>query len=241
MSTDILEPDATTAGWTAADLVERFGPIPLWRICMDPAPGTATIADFHRLTESRQGIFELVDAVLVRKTMGDYESWLAAELVRLIGNFACEHQLGAVMGTDGSTHLEPELYRSPDVSFFGIERLRQRNYLRNSTFGSVPPDLVIEVISPSNTRKEMERKLREYFDHGVRLVWYVYPLKKQIVVYTAIESSCTLGEDDVLDGGVVLPGLSISLKDLFDRRFLDDPESQPEKNIDLPASDSSAD
>jgi Uma2 family endonuclease len=221
MATQTIEPPIRSVEWTAADLVERFGPIPLWRICMDPAPGTATEDDFVRLTDAKEGLFELVDRVLVRKTMGDYESWLGVELARLIGNFAHERKFGALLGTDGSTHLSPELYRTPDVSFFGPERLRQRNYLRDSVFGSVPPDLVVEVISPSNTRREMERKLQDYFDHGVRLVWYVYPLKKQVVVYTGVATSRTLGEDETLEGGDVLPGFTLSLRELFARRFLE--------------------
>ena len=90
-----LEPHP--AVWTAADLVERFGPIPLDRVRHDPAPGTATEDHVVEIHDREDRLYELVDGVLVEKTVGIYESYLAAFLVRLIGNFVEENDLGIVL------------------------------------------------------------------------------------------------------------------------------------------------
>jgi Uma2 family endonuclease len=73
----------------------------------------------------------------------------------------------------------------------------------------------VEVISKGNTAKEMAEKLRNYFAAGSRLVWYVDPQKRQVEVFTSAESRRVVKEGETLDGGDVLPGFEISLKELF--------------------------
>ena len=73
----------------------------------------------------------------------------------------------------------------------------------------------MEVISISNTPGEMERKLRDYFKAGVKLVWYIYPKKKQVAVYTGVEECTWLKAGDTLTGEPVLPGFSVPVTQLF--------------------------
>jgi Uma2 family endonuclease len=75
--------------------------------------------------------------------------------------------------------------------------------------------LAVEVLSAGNTSAEMERKRREYFDAGVQLVWMIEPRARTVAVFTSPAESRALGVDDVLDGGNVLPGFSLKLRDLF--------------------------
>ncbi len=77
------------------------------------------------------------------------------------------------------------------------------------------PDLAVEVISRSNTRKEMDEKLQEYFEKGVRLVWYVRPKSRVVDVYTAPDHFTRLTASMQLDGGDVLPGFSVQVGELF--------------------------
>jgi Uma2 family endonuclease len=79
------------------------------------------------------------------------------------------------------------------------------------------PDLAIEVLSPSNTPQEMERKLRDYFAAGVRQVWYVDPAPRTVEVFTAVDQSTLLHEDQSLSGEPVLAGFILPLRDLFGR------------------------
>jgi Uma2 family endonuclease len=200
--------------WTAVDLVERFGPIPMYRIRTTPPPGQATEQDAIELTERKVGIFELVDGILVGKDMGAYESMIGVEIARLLGNFVRPRKLGAVLGESGMLRLAPGLIRIPDVAFLSIEKFPGARFPRDAAL-HFAPDLAVEVISKGNTAKEMAEKLRDYFAAGSRVVWYVDPKKRQVEVFTSPESSRVVKESDVLDGGNVLAGFEMSLKELF--------------------------
>jgi Uma2 family endonuclease len=203
------------AMWTAADLVRRFGPMPLDRIRIDGHHGQATEKDVLAIYRQEKRLCELVDGFLVEKAMGIRESFLAVEIARLLGNFAKRFYLGMVLGADGMTRLAPGLVRIPDVSFVAWDQLPGRT-VPNQPMLQLAPALAVEVLSPHNTRKEMARKLRDYFKAGVRLVWYIDPDRRCATVYTAPECSVVLSENQVLDGGDVLPGFTLSLKDLFE-------------------------
>lgn len=203
--------------WTAADLVARFGAIPLSRIHHAPAPGTATERDVIEAHDRENRLCELIDGVLVEKTVGSYESYLAAALVEFIGRFVREHDLGIVLGADGMLRLSPGLVRIPDVSFLAWSRLPGRRLPDEEIWGLVP-DLAVEVISRGNTREEMEQKLADYFRVGVRQVWYVYPDRREVWQYLAADQWIVLTEKQTIDGGEVLPGFAMSLQGLFPER-----------------------
>jgi Uma2 family endonuclease len=79
------------------------------------------------------------------------------------------------------------------------------------------PDLAVEILSRSNTTAEMPRKLAEYFAAGVRLVWYLDPVARNARVFTAPDASQLVTEDQILDGGLVLPGFTLLLREWFQR------------------------
>jgi Uma2 family endonuclease len=200
--------------WTAVDLAERFGPIALDRIVTPPAPGLATEEDAVEWNERHRRRCELVDGILVEKIMGAYESMLAIEIARLLKNFAKPRQLGTVLGEAGLLKLAPGLIRIPDAAFLSMEKFPGGRFPREAA-APLAPDIAVEVLSPGNTAKEMAEKLLDYFAAGARLVWYVDPKKRQVEVFVSPESSKVLSQDQMLDGGEVLPGFELSLKELF--------------------------
>ncbi len=217
--TEPLAPESIAArdvggDYTAADLYELFGPIPLRRIRFGPAPGAATEQDVLDIYACEKRLYELVDGILVEKTVGFQEAYLALLLGRLIGNFLEAQKLGFALGADGMARLAPGLLRIPDVSYFRWERFPGR-LIPSIAFAEFAPDLAVEVLSPSNTTKEMNRKLDDYFKTGVRLVWFIDPKKRTVEVFTAVDRSTVLQESDTLDGGDVLPGFSVPLSQLF--------------------------
>jgi Uma2 family endonuclease len=115
-----------------------------------------------------------------------------------------KHQLGVVISADTLFLLqeEPRIVRAPDVVFVD----KSRRVPRVDGVSTVPPDLVIEVKSPSQRGKFMRRKAEDYLKGGVRLVWVIDPRKRTAVRYRNGEQPITLSEDDVLDGEDVLPG-----------------------------------
>jgi Uma2 family endonuclease len=80
----------------------------------------------------------------------------------------------------------------------------------------VAPDLAVEVLSESNTRREMARKLGEYFQGGTRLVWYIDPATRTADMFTSPTQVVKVTDAGFLDGGDVLPGFQVRLKDVFD-------------------------
>jgi Uma2 family endonuclease len=201
---------------TIAELIDQLGGIDPRRIRASPPPGTATKKDLTRLHDRTDRLYELVDGTLVEKVMGYPEGFLAVELARLVGNFVADHDLGILAGADATMQLMPGLVRLPDLSFVSWDRLPERK-VPTAPIPKLAPDLAVEVLSKGNTPKEMERKLREYFFSGVRLVWFVSPLRRTVQVFTAPDQSHTLAEAQTLDGGDVLPGLALPLRELFAR------------------------
>jgi Uma2 family endonuclease len=157
-----------------------------------------------------------VDGVLVEKVMGHAESYLAMWLGHLVQTFLDENDLGFVAGESAATRLLPGLVRIPDVSFISWDRLPSREVPTDPIAG-LAPDLAVEVLSRGNTRAEMQRKLKEYFLAGVRLVWFVDPARRAVQVFTSPDDSATLMEGQSLGGGDLLPGLSVPLRKLFAR------------------------
>jgi Uma2 family endonuclease len=199
---------------TAVDLSRRFGPISLRRIRFNPAPGTATEQDVLDLHQREKKLYELVDGILVEKTMGFSESVLATVLIRILAPWVAQRNLGAVAGADGMMRLAPGLIRIPDVSFIEWDRFPNRQVQRDP-IPDLVPDLAVEVLSPSNTELEMEGKLDDYFRTGTRLVWFVDPRNRTVDVYTAPGQSFRLTEADTLDGAPLLPGFRLPLRELF--------------------------
>jgi Uma2 family endonuclease len=207
---------------TLLEVQDRIGHVPVERILNVPPPGTATWKDCHRLNESGGRNVELIDGILVEKAMGAWEGNLAAELTITLGIFLREHNVGTLF--DGATEVrfKPLLVRKPDVSFVAWDSMDDPELVlsRAKPVLEIPPDLAIEVFSKSNTPQEMAIKLGDYENAGVKLVWYVDPATKTVAVYRKAKASTklVLGMDGVLDGGKVLPGFKLPVKDIFARR-----------------------
>ncbi|HEX6985701.1 MAG TPA: Uma2 family endonuclease [Planctomycetaceae bacterium] len=212
---------AASAGteWTVADLAERFGSLPAWRIRTDVAPGTATEEDVERTGP----LCELINGVLVEKAVSDYSDNIGALLMMFLSNYVVPRRLGWVHGPQGFFWLGADL-RAPDASFTRKEQ-RPGGLLRRG-YSDVAPALAAEVLSPGNTADEMARKRAEFFARGTELFWIVDPIARTIDVYTRPDRpDATLRDGDTLTGDPVLPGFSLPVRDLFDAAELsDEPE-----------------
>ena len=202
------------ATWTAADLSNRFGEMPLVRILFDPQPGTATEDDVIAIHDRSSRLCELVDGVLVDKAAGTCESLLSLRIARSLGNFVDAQRLGVVLGADGFIRFAPGLIRIPDAAYISWKNWSTKK-ARRTRIADLSPDLVVEFISAVNTPEETERKLREYLDAGAQLVWYIYPNEESVHVFTGVEKSHVLTAYQTLDGGAVLPGFTVKLEEFF--------------------------
>ncbi len=197
-----------------AERLADLGGIPVERVRTSPPPGTATLEDLIRVNDQKSGRCELVDSTLVEKAMGWRESLLAGILLRWLGNYVDAKNLGVVTGADGMTRLFPGVVRGPDVAFVSWDSLPDGK-LPQDSIPDLAPDFVIEVLSLSNTRAEMARKRREYFQGGVRLIWMVDPQRRTIAAFQTAEDVIIVDEDSTITGGDVLPGWSFDTAKLF--------------------------
>lgn len=199
---------------TIADLLRELGGISARRVRADPLPGTATEQDLIAVNDRTGRTCELVNGVLVEKVMGYPESTIACELIVALKMYLHQHDLGIVAGESGGLRLLPGLVRMPDVSFLSWRHLPERTVPLDPIAAS-PPDLAVEILSKGNTKKEMARKRREYFFAGTQLVWQVDKDKRTVEVFTAPDRSVLLTEEQTLDGGDVLPGFSLPVRQIF--------------------------
>lgn len=197
---------------TLAEVVRDLGDIPLSRIRAVPAPGTATAAD---LDKPGNGRCELIDGTLVEKPVGFRESVLGLWIGKVILQFVEEHDLGVVLGEAGFFWVRDDQLRAPDVTFFPWSSFPNEEVPKDVTWFSTPPGLCVEVLSPSNTAKEMDRKLEEVFDAGCKLAWIIDPEDETARVHTSAKRFKVLDKTGVLSGGKVLPGFSLPLAEVF--------------------------
>jgi Uma2 family endonuclease len=158
---------------------------------------------------------ELVDGTLVEKPVGIVESLLATALIRILGNYVAEHKLGVLSGPDGPFRLRMGLVRFPDIAYIPWDRL-PGNLTELPAIASLVPTLAVEVLSESNTRREMELKRQDYFRAGVQLVWIIDPESRSVEVYRTPQApEKVLRGTDAIDGAEVLPGFTLTVERLF--------------------------
>ncbi len=206
---------AISAPETIADLIENLGGIPPERIRMKPPPGSATEDDLIAAQKGpRKILCELIDGVLVEKAMGTREALLGGIIVHLLWDYLKKHKMGKALPGDAWLRLMPGLVRVPDVAFISWKRMPGGKFPK-SPIAPLVPDLAIEVLSRSNTRAEIDRKLGQYFLSGTTLAWVINPKTETAVVYRAPDVSRRIGKNGILEGEEVLPGFQLSLPDLF--------------------------
>ncbi len=196
-----------------ADILMDLGNIPASRVRTEPRPGTATIDDLLR-ANSQGGMYELVDGVLVEKATGWRESVIAMALGSIIREFVLARNLGVVSGPDGFIKILRTQVRGPDLAFVSWDRL-PNGKMPTERVPELVPDLAIEVLSEGNTYAEMARKRRECFHAGVRQVWMIDIEERTVAVYLDITQHELFDESQSLSGADILPGLEVSLSDLF--------------------------
>jgi Uma2 family endonuclease len=127
--------------------------------------------------------------------------------------FVKKHRLGRVYGADTGFRLSDDTVRAPDIAFVRKERLAA---VHRKGFGFGAPDLAIEILSPSDSIRQLTRKIRQYLAAGCHTVWVVHPERKEIDVYEKSGADRTLTADDRLEAPELLPGFSILVGELFE-------------------------
>lgn len=204
---------------TVANLLHRLGDISPDRIRMEPPPGRATFDDLVQVNEQRLGpTCEWVENTLVEKAVGQLESWIGMIIGGEMFAYLKGHDLGMMYGEAAVLEILPGIGRAPDVYFISWKSLPGgKPPPRSEKVPAIVPELVVEVLSASNTPREMARKRDEYFRAGVKLVWEIDPETRSANVYTGEAAVTPVPQDGQLDGREILPGFTLSLREVFDR------------------------
>ena len=147
---------------------------------------------------------------------GQEHGEIVMNLGALLRVFIKPRRLGRLTGSDSGVWLErdPDTVREPDIAFFSAEKMPLGT--RITGYAEVVPDLVVEVVSPNNSLREINDKALMWLSYGVSLVWAVNPDSRSVDVYRAGRAASTLLESDTLDGLDALPGFTCAVSDVFD-------------------------
>jgi len=170
------------------------------------------------LSQDDDILYEVVDDQVVELgPMGAHEIWLATELVVHLGTFVRQHQLGRTvqeMLFDFTAVVQRK--RRPDVAFVSYERWPRQRRVPHTEAWEVVPNLVVEVISPSDRGDDILGKVAEYFHVGVECVWVIFTSQEQVYIYESPTQVRILSRADELRGEPVLPHFRLPLAALFD-------------------------
>lgn len=166
---------------------------------------------FQALPQNRGRLFELIDGEVVEKVPTQAHGIVAV-------NISTPLKLRVMQGFPGRVAVEvrhkmphdPHNALLPDVSFY-IDIT-----LPVITSGAVPrmPDLAVEIQSPDDSLRQLRERAQYYLANGSRMVWLVLIEKRLVLVMTA-DDEYILTEGDILEGGDVLPGFTLPVRDIF--------------------------
>ena len=174
-----------------------------------------TIEDLWELSHRTDKRLELVKGALRELAPANFEHGLVAgKLQVLVGQYVMSQRLGYVVAAETGFVLseQPATVRAPDMAYVSRERVMESHIER---FADFAPDLVAEVVSPSDTFSSVAEKVEDWLNAGVRLVWVIDPATKTVRVHRAGQPTQVLHEQDTLSGEDVLPGFACKVSELF--------------------------
>lgn len=173
-----------------------------------------TVAEFDRLAELPENAdkrLEFIGGEVIEVPSNAYSSELAITIASFIKQYLRESGLsGHVTGEGGGYMVSGERY-APDVAY--LSKARQAE-LAKEGYNPNPPELAVEVVSPNDDNEKLLIKVSNYLAART-VVWIVRPGTHKVEVHAPGQPVRVLGIQDTLDGGQVLPGFKLAIKDIF--------------------------
>jgi Uma2 family endonuclease len=181
-----------------------------------PTVRRMTADDLLSMPEKPGVRYELVEGRLIcMSPSGAASSLVSGNTFTVICSFVREHDLGVCGGEAMGFRLasEPDTVRAADVAFIKKGRLPAGGVTRGFWAGA--PDLVVEVISPTDRFGEVLKNVQQWLEGGASLAWVLDPDVRTATRFRAGEPPISVGEDGVLDGEDVLPGFQLRLSEIW--------------------------
>ena len=179
-------------------------------------PNQMTTADDLLVLANDNQRHELVAGFVISEPPASFRHGdIAAEVFLRLSEFVREADLGRVVSTETGFLLarDPDTVRAPDVAFVSRTTIARAGSF--SGFFPGPPDLAVEVLSPSERPADVHAKVGDFLAAGSRLLWVVDPARRQVRVHRSLLHPVILDDGSMLTGADVLPGFSILVEKLF--------------------------
>lgn len=171
-----------------------------------------TVDEFWKVYADKP--YELVDGEVIEVSPAGGE---APEVNLLLGGKVATYvtlkKLGKVTGAEGGYWITPTTLRAPDIAFYTWEK--HKLHIERDKYRPFPPDFAVEVVSPTDSSEDVQRKVDQYLEAGVKLVWVVYPQARKIIASHPDGTSKTYKLGDTITGENVITGLEIVVDECF--------------------------
>ena len=160
--------------------------------------------------------YELVKGELRKMSpSGSEHGAIIINISVLLAQHVRSENLGVCFGAETGFKIasDPDTVRAPDVAFIRRERIPESGI--PTKFWQGAPDLAVEVLSPGDTRAEVDEKVEDWLQAGARAVWVISPKRRSVSVYGPTTEVTRLSEADELDGGEVVPGFRCKVSEIF--------------------------
>jgi Uma2 family endonuclease len=171
--------------------------------------------DWVQLPENANKCFELVRGEVIELSRPTkIHGRVCINVGFVLETYARQRRKGYVVGNDSGVILErdPDTVRGPDVALYEDA---QKFVELHPKYGEVPPRLAVEVLSPNDKVKLINRKILDYLKNGVEVVWLVDPESRNVIVYRRDRAPYAVEENEELTGDDILPDFHCRVADLF--------------------------
>lgn len=162
-------------------------------------------------------IHELVDGELIMSPKNNFQhERICTKLQYALETFNRKKKLGVVLGSSAGFWMHNRNCRAPDISFIPKARLEKLGFSPNAKrFFPGAPDLAVEILSPNNSRREIDARLKDFVSSGTQIAWLINPDAECAEVCHSLTERKLIGPGGVLDGEHLLPGFQFPIADLF--------------------------
>ena len=177
-----------------------------------------TDAQFEQLcAQNRDTKFEMTSQgeLIIMSPTGSESGRQNADLLTQIGSWNRQAKLGVVFDSSTGFTLPNSAKRSPDVSWIELSRWRELTTQQQRKFAPIAPDFVLELLSPNDRLSDVQNKMREYQECGVKLGWLIYPDEKIVEIYRLGQDVEVHTNPTSLSGEDLMPGLIVELNEIF--------------------------
>jgi Uma2 family endonuclease len=160
--------------------------------------------------------YELVKGELRKMSpSGSEHGAIIINISVLLAQYVRSKKLGICFGAETGFKIasDPDTVRAPDVAFIRRDRIPEGGIPKKFWPGA--PDLAVEVLSPGDTRREVDEKVEDWLEAGAQAVWVLNPKRRSVSVYRSMMDVVRLSGDDELDGGEVVPGFRCKVSEFF--------------------------